>query len=74
MVKNEITARKFVEGLIKKLEPNSRKNLIELNKFAKENLDQYKNLKEIEYYGRSLYRSHKAMNGKVILNRYLHQK
>lgn len=50
MAKNETTVRKFVEGLIKKLEPKSRKNLIELNKFAEKNLVQYKNVKEIEYY------------------------
>ncbi len=50
MAKSEKGSRDFVETLIKKLIPKSKKDLDTLNKFAKENLDQYKNLKEIEYY------------------------
>jgi hypothetical protein len=46
--KNEINVRKFVEGLIKRLKPKSDKNLKDLNIFALHNLEQYKNVKEIE--------------------------
>lgn len=50
MAKNESHARKFVEGLIKKLEPVSKKEFLDLNNFAKNNLEQYKNVKKIDYY------------------------
>jgi len=50
MAKSEKGARDFVESLIKKLSLKSSKEVKELNKFAKEFLEQYKNVKEIEYY------------------------
>lgn len=50
MAKNENNVRKFVEGLIKKLEPVSKKEFLDLNNFAKNNLEQYKNVKKIDYY------------------------
>lgn len=50
MAKNENNTRKFVEGLIKKLEPISKKEFSDLNTFAKNNLEQYKDVKKIDYY------------------------
>lgn len=50
MAKNEKNARNFVESLIKKLSTKSNKDLQELNLFAKNNLEQYKNINKIEYY------------------------
>ncbi len=50
MAKNEVKVRGFVEGLIKKLIPVAKKDLKELNEFAKNNLDNYKDIKEIDYY------------------------
>jgi thimet oligopeptidase len=50
MAKSEKNARNFVESLIKKLFIKSKKELEELNNFAKNNLENYKNVKKIEYY------------------------
>lgn len=50
MSKSEKNARNFVESLIKKLSIKSKKELEELNNFAKNNLENYKNVKKIEYY------------------------
>lgn len=50
MAKSEKNARNFVESLIKKLGAKSNKDLIDLNNFAKNNLENFKNVKKIEYY------------------------
>ncbi|MFO0743535.1 MAG: M3 family metallopeptidase [Candidatus Paceibacterota bacterium] len=50
MAKSEKNVRDFVESMIKKLLPKYKKELDELNIFAKNNLSQYKNVKSIEYY------------------------
>ena len=53
MAKNEKNVYRFVEGLIKKLYSKSKKDLEELNTFAKNNLEQYKNVKELSYFDMS---------------------
>lgn len=50
MAKSEKTARDFVESLIKKLAPISKKEFKELASFAQKNIEQYNNLEKIEYY------------------------
>lgn len=50
MGKNEKIIRDFIESLIKKLKIKSDKELQELNDFAKNNLEQYKDVSRVEYY------------------------
>jgi Zn-dependent oligopeptidase len=50
MAKNEKGARHFVESLIKKLTSKSKKDLEELNIFAKNHLKEYKYIKSIDYF------------------------
>lgn len=50
MSKSEKKIRNFVETLIKKLKSQSDREILELNNFAKNNLEQYKDVKKIDYY------------------------
>lgn len=50
MAKSEKFVRSFLDGLAKKLKLKSDKEILELNKFAIENLEQYKKNKSLEYY------------------------
>ena len=50
MAKSEKNVRDFIESLINKLYSKSEKSLKEMNQFAINNLDQYKNIKSIDYY------------------------
>ncbi|MEI6352521.1 MAG: M3 family metallopeptidase [Candidatus Nomurabacteria bacterium] len=50
MAKNEKTAREFLIDFMSKLEKRATQEMKDLNVFAKENLEEYKDLKKIEYY------------------------
>lgn len=53
MAKNENNVRSFVEDIIKKLEKGFKKEYLELNTFAKSNLLNYGQVKNIDYYDTS---------------------
>lgn len=65
MAKSEKIARKFTEDLIRKVRPLAEKQFLTLNNFAKNNLESYRDIRELDYYDIS-YVSNKLKENKYL--------